>query len=724
MKQRTEVLAPAGDMETLYAAIDAGADAVYVGGARFGARAYAKNFLEKELLQAIDYVHLHGKKLYLTVNTLVKEREFSDLYQYLLPYYIQGLDAVIVQDLGVMDAILNWFPEMDVHASTQMTVTNAVSAKYLEYLGVKRVVPARELSLKEIQEIHQETNLEVECFVHGALCYCYSGQCLLSSMIGGRSGNRGQCAQPCRLAYQVEGMKKEQDILSLKDLCTIEQIPELIENGITSFKIEGRMKQPSYVATVTKMYRRYVDLYEKVGKQGYYVSEEDKRELHNVYQRRGYTDGYYHRHNGREMLSLTRPESKAQNVWIPEAKKQEKINGNLILSCGEDAKLYLECGEVRIEATGAKAERAAKQPLSRERIEKQIKKTGNTPFIFEKLEIQINGDVFLPIQALNELRRYGLEQLERRIVEKHRRRMPDRKLAEFEGSAEKAVVSENEGAEISSKQEWFVTALTETVGQFRAVMKNPVISRIYVEDTLWTDRKTKDIIKPLILQARTCGKQVYFAMARIFRIEARTVYDREFTRLMNNFDGVLVRNLESYLYVRERSRDYPVITDSSVYEWNVRAKKWWKNQKNVSGTAPIELNYWELKELGIQDMEFIVYGYLPVMITASCIRKHTGECRHESGILRMRDRYHKENIIKNECSYCYNVIYNVAPLMLFDQNAELKKLKPAALRFQFSIEDEEQTDKILKCFQDGMKTGAYSFQDMEYTRGHFKRGVK
>lgn len=318
-----EILAPAGDYETLKAAVCAGADAVYAGGERFGARAYAVNFNRDELLSAIDYVHLHGRKLYLTVNTLVKEREFADLYEYLLPFYQQGLDAVIVQDMGVMDYVMKQFPGLSVHASTQMTITNVISAKYLESLGVTRIVPARELSLAEIQEISGNTGLEVECFVHGALCYCYSGQCLLSSMIGGRSGNRGQCAQPCRLSYAA-GKEQARDILSLKDLCTIQAIPDLIRSGIDSFKIEGRMKQPEYVSAVTGMYRKYVDIYLASGGEGFHVSEKDIRELERAYQRRGYCDGYYYRHNGKEMLSLKRPKQEERTERIGDGKNQER----------------------------------------------------------------------------------------------------------------------------------------------------------------------------------------------------------------------------------------------------------------------------------------------------------------------------------------------------------------------------------------------------------------
>ena len=261
---RIEILAPAGSIESLRAAVCAGADAVYIGGTRFGARAFAKNPAEDELLEAIDYVHIHGRRIYLTVNTLLKDHEIEGLYEYLLPYYLRGLDGVIVQDIGVLEYLRRYLPDLPVHASTQMTVTGAEGAAFLKEQGVVRVVPARELSLEEIRRMKERTGMEIECFVHGALCYCYSGQCLLSSMIGGRSGNRGQCAQPCRLPWQAAG-RKPADLMSLKDLCTIDLLPELMEAGIDSFKIEGRMKQPDYVYTVTRIYRKYADLYLEKG---------------------------------------------------------------------------------------------------------------------------------------------------------------------------------------------------------------------------------------------------------------------------------------------------------------------------------------------------------------------------------------------------------------------------------------------------------------------------
>lgn len=259
--RKTELLAPAGSFEILRAVVNAGADAVYCAGNRFGARAYANNFTEEEMISAIDFMHLKDKKLYMTVNTLLKEKELEkELYDYLCPYYEAGLDAVIVQDLGVMHFIREQFPNLPIHASTQMTITGAYGAELMLQAGCSRIVTARELSLTEIQDIYEKTGAEIESFVHGALCYCYSGQCLLSSMIGGRSGNRGRCAQPCRLPYELFEDKsqaalakkgKESYLLSPKDLCTIDMIPELIQHGVHSFKIEGRMKQAEYAAGVT-----------------------------------------------------------------------------------------------------------------------------------------------------------------------------------------------------------------------------------------------------------------------------------------------------------------------------------------------------------------------------------------------------------------------------------------------------------------------------------------
>ncbi len=320
--RKIEILAPAGSYETMVAAINGGCDAVYVGGSAFGARAYANNFNEEELLRAIEYVHIHGKQLFLTVNTLLKDEEIKkELFEYLKKPYEAGLDAVIVQDVGVMHFIHANFPNLQIHASTQMTLTMAEGAELLKQYGVTRLVTSRELSLKEIKTIRNHTDLEIESFVHGALCYSYSGQCLMSSMLGGRSGNRGRCAQTCRMPYELKedgntiSDKKKPFLLSPKDICTLTIIPQLVESGIDSFKIEGRMKRPEYAAYVAFLYRKYVDLYQTLGAEGYenYLQKNQKefdQDIANVmdlYNRGNFSTGYYTSHNGKQMMSPERP---------------------------------------------------------------------------------------------------------------------------------------------------------------------------------------------------------------------------------------------------------------------------------------------------------------------------------------------------------------------------------------------------------------------------------
>ena len=450
-KKKLEVLAPAGSFESMKAAVAAGADAVYMGGSRFGARAYADNPDEHGLLEAIDYVHLHGRRLYMTVNTLFKEEEMGELYQYLLPYYREGLDAVIVQDLGAMDFMCRNFPGIDLHASTQMTITGVNGARLLKELGASRVVTARELSLDEIRRIRDQVDVEIESFVHGALCYCYSGQCLMSSLIGGRSGNRGRCAQPCRLPYEVRengkkpgeplNRKQERNVMSLKDLCTLDLIPDLAAAGIYSLKIEGRMKSPRYTAGVVSIYRKYVDRFLEYGPDGYFVEPEDKKVLSDLFDRGGFTSGYYKQHNGRDMVALKeKPAFREGNQKLfdyldktyVEAELKESINGRAVLEEGKPSELELSLAggvcpdgslaQVRVE--GQMPQIAQNQPLTEDKILKQLGKTGNTPFVFANLEVELKGNLFMPVQAQNELRRAGLEALEQAVLDQWRRPAP------------------------------------------------------------------------------------------------------------------------------------------------------------------------------------------------------------------------------------------------------------------------------------------------------------
>lgn len=734
-----EILAPAGSPECARAAIAAGADAIYIGGQRFGARAYAENPEEQELLELIDEVHLHGRKIYLTINTLLKNKELEELYAYLLPYYKRGIDAVIVQDIGVMRYVREHFPGLLLHVSTQATVAEARGAKFFGKLGAERIVPARELSLAEIRKMKEETGLEIECFIHGAMCYCYSGQCLLSSMIGGRSGNRGQCAQPCRLPYSVNG-KKPQDILSLKDMCTIELLPELIDAGIDSFKIEGRMKQPEYVYTVTKMYRKYADLYLEKGREGYLVSTEDKRTLEEAYRRRGYIDGYYRRQNGREMISLKRPEGKKEETPVSrDYKTKEKINGTLILSEGKHVKLSMEYHGKKfacaVEVTGDEVQRALKAPLDRERIEKQMRKTGNTDFVFDKLKIQIEGNVFLPMQSLNELRREGLAALRERILKTYHReqiayedcseREPAARMLADDGWATDDDVPAAEGLQLS----------VQTEEQFRAVRKEVEeeagICRVYVDDEIAFSENVLKIVEHL----QENSVEVYLAMPYIFRDRARICYEAVYEKLHVHYDGILIRNWESYEWLKEKGYEKSIVSDYNLYVFNRESQNLIKKTGISMYTSSPELHYKELKSLGGQGI-LAAYGYQPVMITANCIRRTSEGCSLEGRkgkpgdagkerLLWITDRYQKKFAVKNDCRYCYNVMYNCAPLFLADLACEVQSLNPSGIRLDFTIEREERTREMIRLYRKAfLDHEKIETPDMEYTRGHFKRGVK
>lgn len=788
MSRKVEILSPAGSYESLQAAVKAGADAVYIGGTRFGARAFADNLQEDLLLKAIDFAHLHGCKIYLTVNTLLKECELQELYSYLLPYYRQGLDAVIVQDIGVLNFIREQFPNLPIHASTQMTITGVQGAKFLEDLGVQRVVTARELQLHEIQNIANETQLEIESFVHGALCYCYSGQCLFSSMIGGRSGNRGQCAQPCRLPYRaINGNNLY--LMSLKDICTLEYIPELVEAGISSFKIEGRMKKPEYVALVTAMYRKYLDLYLQKGKKGYQVDPIDREKLMDLYNRGGFHGGYYYTRNGKDMISLHRPnhagvpalkvvQSKgksvtakvltvihkgdvveiangAENYTFPNEivcgktiqfhtfKNQDIKNGQILhrtrnealiqeiqegilakdiqkpmdgvlhLSLHEPMRLELCCQNTSIQVTGDYPVQALKQPMDEERIQKQMYKTGNTPFVFQNLEIQMEGELFVPLMALNELRRRGIEVLEQEILTSHRRADVDR----IEPSQPPCDFKEHH---------FTVTASVEEIEQFRAVLESAIPARIYVDCNMVSHIWENEDISKLIAESHQKGKEIFLAMPHIFRKSAVDKFEAAYDRTINaGWDGILVRNYESFQFLKEHQYDKKIVTDYNLYQFNKAAKWFWRCRGVERTTAPLELNDRELQDVGLECSELVVYGHYPMMISAQCIKKTTDKCTHIRERIIIKDRFRKGFAVKNQCDYCYNIIYNSAPTILADQKEEILSLMPKAIRLQFTIEDYETTKKMLELYESTFFGGRDNVEiHTDFTRGHFKRGIK
>lgn len=737
---KAELLAPAGSYEGLQAVVKAGADAVYIGGSMFGARAYANNPQQDEMREAIDYAHIHGKQIYLTVNTLLKNKElYGQLYDFLAPYYQQGIDAVIVQDLGVLSFLKKEFPNLPIHASTQMAVTGAKGVALLKEAGVSRIVTARELSLKEIHEIYKETGMEIESFVHGALCYCYSGMCLFSSMLGGRSGNRGRCAQPCRLPYTAykdrEQISQEEQayLLSPKDMCTVDILPEILQAGVYSLKIEGRMKRPEYAAGVTSIYRKYLDLYEKNPK-NYGVTSEDRQILLDLYQRDGFNQGYYHSHNGKEMMAVVNQKEQNKKQKIAgkrnellfeqlkkeylDTKKQEKINGNFILFANSPAILDLDFQDIHVQVMGDIVEEAKKQPLSADRVEKQMRKTGQTPFVFDTLEIMTDEAGFLPMQSINELRRQGLEELEKEILKKYRRALPER----TENSREKS-------CEAFGKNPVFYASV-ETKEQLEAVLEEKDIQGVYCHISMFDKKQRWKEVFETMYQVHKQGKEFYLALPYMLRDGQLAGEEQEFLKIAEQCEGFLVRNLEELGYLSKLGLLQKAVTDYSVYAFNDNAKNTLDKLGIMRTTVPLELNGKEIHARDNKNSEMVIYGHYPMMISAQCIKKTCGKCDKNSSLVKLKDRYGKYFPTRSFCDFCYNVIYNSVPTGLLEEAPQLFGEGFASLRLNFTVETKEEVKNLLDMF-----LGAYAQENKnvkkknpkempEFTKGHFKRGVE
>lgn len=868
MNRKIEILAPAGSYDSMRAAMNAGCDAVYMGGSSFGARAYAENPEEAMLIRAIDEAHIRGKKLYLTVNTLLKEKELTgQLYKYLESYYLRGLDAVIVQDVGVLHFIHEHFPELPIHASTQMTLTMAVGAELLKAYGVTRMVTSRELSLQEIKAISDNTDIEIETFVHGALCYCYSGQCLMSSLIGGRSGNRGRCAQPCRMPYQLYSDNKclsggqERYLISPKDINTLTIIPELVEAGIHSFKIEGRMKRPEYAAATSYMYRKYVDLYYSLGAKGYkrYIEGEDFREdmlkLQDVYNRGGFSQGYGKTYHGKEMMSLYRPNHSGvlvgkvkdvkngqafiilneklnaqdvleirhaedklyeftikdqhnpgevlqaklaklpdmvsskrrndygsrDNSFIKDAvhigdevyrtrnnalldyltevyiKKDAKypIKGRLKARLGERLSLTLSYGEFSITAYHDIVEQALKQPMTKDKIRTQLDKTGDTFFNFEELIIDTDDNIFIPVVCLNELRRKAVAQLEEEIIGSFRRDF-DKVKRETQISEGVAILPEVDIVEVdyriktAQKSEvkagvlqdcpdstFGIAVSLQTMNHWRTALAFPEITAVYVN---YESFQVSDVIR-MSEETTGRGKDFYLTLPHICRLSVYNRLKKDLSEIIDNssIKGFIVKNYEEIsllklLYNDEHAKKH-ILLNYNMYVYNKEAKSFWNELDITHFTAPVELNSKELKELRVTDCDILVYGYLPLMISAQCVfdntrgcmkGKATGENSKEDSINgELTDRLDKKFFVKAYCKGCYNVIYNGQPLALHKQAEEIVAYKPKNIRLDFSIETDEQMKKVLNIFINRYYHGRVISDSIDdYTTGHYKRGIE
>ncbi len=808
-----EVLAPAGTYECFRAAINAGADAVYLGGSMFGARAFAGNFDEAELIKAIRTAHLYGRKVYLTVNTLLRNDELEKLVQYVKPYYEEGLDAVIVQDYGVFAVLREAFPGLDLHASTQMTITGKYGAQLLKDMGAARVVPARELSAKEIRDIYDNVDVEIESFVHGALCYCYSGQCLLSSMIGGRSGNRGRCAQPCRLNYSANGIS-EKYLLSPKDMCTIEAVPDILDAGVYSLKIEGRMKSPEYVAGVSYAYRKYVDMYLEKGRDGYRVEERDIRQLMDLYNRGGFCKGYYYAQNDKSMMTFDRPNhqgivignikngelvlsqevnpgdvlefpdgseyttptgKKSGRLALPKGVLKNPKNGaavyrtrnnellgqlragyidndikipvrmEIFLKSGERACLKLLSGDKELVVYGDVLEPSDKRPAVREDVVKQLKKLGGTVFTSDEGSIvtDIQGSPFVPVRLLNDLRRNALEELESMLLSGYKRNHEYMKVqaSMTAGVLEADAAQCNAACEagLTERRDYpegqhDITVQVMNKEQLEAVLRtaNNNVSRIYIStelsgiDGAITMKGRVDEYNAGI-SANNRKIEVYMAMPYIFRDRAVTLFERKLEDVKTaGFDGMLIRSPEELGYIRKKGlyELYAgrVVADYDVYTYNKAAFDEYIRLGIHDFTLSEELNAGQLRGLcrSVRDrniyLEKLVYGYLPLMVTAGCTLKYTSKDKPcgRPGVYYLTDRKGKQLAALNSCSYCYNLIYNSVPEYLLDKTDEIRNMGVDALRLSFSIEGADEVENIMKMNADSVKA---------YTRGHYNRGV-
>lgn len=699
-----ELLAPAGSLEILKGVIESGADAVYVGGSMFGARAYANNFTEDELLEAIDFAHLRGVKVYLTVNTLIKNSEFSKLYDYLLPYYKRGLDAVIVQDIGVVKAIHEYFPSMEIHTSTQMTVTGADGVRFLSQFGVTRVVMAREVSLAEMKRIHEETGMELEAFVHGALCYSYSGQCLFSSILGGRSGNRGRCAQPCRLPYTVEG-KKDEYILSLKDMCGIKALDKLHDAGVYSLKIEGRMKQLEYACGVVKYYRSYIDSKKP-------VSDADYDRIKALGNRCGFTDRYYFDHNGSDMVTYVKPNFVSNAAEPSPEKRKLSIEGELVLREGEPGSLTVKRGDVTYKASIEPVSAALKAPLDKKAAIDRINKTGDTDFEFSHIKAQIGENVFVPNGALNKLRRDAISGLCDKLLKKYYR--DDARYTDMSRlTALPEHVVKSDAAHDEAIKDYTTICSCMTRAQLDTLIGYECFDVFYLDFDMY-DRNTliqqfADDVKCLTKR----NKKVYLMLPTIFRADSSDYFvtiAKELDKV--SFEGFVVKNYEELYLTENLFTGKKVILDHNMYTFNDVSKSAFFEHGVSGDTVPLELNSKEIMHRNNIGSQMIVYGYYPLMTTANCVHKNTKGCDKKQKLIYLKDRYNKSFAVCNNCKECYNTIYNSLPTMLIKNISKLKEAGIRSFRYSFTIE----TPKQIKAVMDDKVA--------EYTNGHYKRGVE
>ena len=691
-----ELLAPAGSMEALQAAVQNGANAVYLGCGMFNARQSAKNFTPQTLVEAVKYCHVRGVAVHLTLNTLVSDREMKELCELIRHAALAGVDAFIVQDLGVLQLCRQIAPSVPIHGSTQMTIHSLSGVLLCAAWGMSRVVLSRELSRDEIAKICAESPIEIEVFGHGALCMCYSGQCYMSAMIGGRSGNRGRCAQPCRQSYGYNHWENKYP-LSLKDNCLVSYVKELEALGVASLKLEGRMKRPEYVATVTNVYRRAID-------EGH-VDEKMMEQLRIAFNRQGFTDDYYQGQTGPEMFGV-REDEKATNKWLQEVRlSYEGVENPLVdikfravvTRSGSSLAVADEAGNT-CQVAGPLPELARTVQLESAALAQRLAKTGGTPYRCVEVRTQVEPGLILSAAAINGMRREALNQL---TAIRARREQPQvfrpRRFSDVPGPKGMPGLS----IQITSKEQ-----LTQKLLKLETVM---LYVPVHILDS--DPELTQKLLK----------------RGKVAAVLPRIVHDKELPRLKAalmrlkdlGLTDVLVGNLGLLIPVRELGLN--IRGDFGLNIYNSGAVDITRKLEFASTTLSFEMTMPQIRDVTKSvPCELLVYGRLPLMIMENCLFfNRAGECVCNRGPMKLIDKTGAEFPVIKDGDTCRSVVLNGKKLSWLDRQEDLQRIGVWATRLYFTTENPGEVDRVLSAY-----IHADPFDPGACTRGLYLRGVE
>ena len=692
-----ELLSPAGSQEALVAAVQNGADAVYLGFGDFNARRNARNFSEEEAAAAVSYCHLRGVKVFLTMNTLLTDRELPAAAEHAAKASAMGVDAVLVQDLGVLRMLRQTVPDLPIHASTQMTVHTLDGVKMAADLGITRAVLSRELSWREIEHICLHSPIEIEVFAHGALCMCYSGQCFFSSVIGGRSGNRGLCAQPCRMKYGWNGRADDYP-LSLKDMSLAGHLEQLRKMGVACVKLEGRMKRPEYVAIVTGVYSRAI-------REGREPTAEELEMLRQAFSRDGFTDGYFLNKQGPDMFGIRREEAEprelfaqARSTYESGENRKEPVRMFAMIRAGEPAQVGVQDKEGRVATvSGPVPEAAVNVPLTTEKVEGQLTRTGGTPYACEKVTAYVEEGLSLPLSALNAMRRDVLDQLsDQRVILPQRQSVPFKAGVRYE----------------NPKKAPALTICVRTADQISADLLRLQPAMLYIPADEGAAHPDK------VELAHSMGVKVCAVLPRIFWDSEQPAVEKDLKKLQEL--GVTEALVATPGAIRlAQNMGFALRSDFGLGVFNSQTLKELRRLGFLSATASFELHLAQIRDLSKAiPTELIAYGRLPLMITENCIvHNHSGQ--HTCGNVNQLTDRKGERFPVVKAYGCRNEILNAKKLFLADKQADWAKLGIWAARLQFTTENATECVRVLERYQ-----GRGTFEPNEITRGLYYRAVE